>query len=454
MYAFRRAWLAPSFAALLTAISGTAMARETAPAEMSTLYAPADNDGPIALSPADRLTYTTAFDALRRGDLEAARASARRANDRVLLGQVEFERLFHPDHSATYDELAAWLEDYADLPMADRAYNLAMRRRPDGAIEPRRPGGLAARTWGSVAAAARGTEADPAKAARVALNNQDLTTAYSLGVQIGDWWTAGLAAWRLSQFADSLAAFERVALDPTEDVWVRAGAGVWAARAAQASGRQDRVVEFLRLSTQWPATFYGQVALRQLGEDVTLEGQGPRPYSPTLQRASVPAEMVRVSNSDLNAFIRTDDRARRAVALMEVGRRAEAESELRAGLRTAPGDAAHRLWLGLVAAVAPLMGRGGEDATRVDVARYATPVLAPEGGYTVEPALVYAVARKETDFNAQARSGAGAYGMMQVMPTTAAEMTGDRDLARKPERLYDPSQIGRASCRERVFRAV
>ena len=50
-----------------------------------------------ALSPADRLSYTTAFDALRRGDLDAARASARQANDRVLLGQVEFERLFHPD---------------------------------------------------------------------------------------------------------------------------------------------------------------------------------------------------------------------------------------------------------------------------------------------------------------------------------------------------------------------
>jgi soluble lytic murein transglycosylase-like protein len=441
MYAFRRAMLASTIAVVIAGIGGTAGAREAEapPAEGSTLYAPADNDGPVALSPADRLSYTTAFDALRRGDLEAARASARRANDRVLLGQVEFERLFHPDYSATYEELAAWLEDYADLPMAERAYNLALRRRTDGAAEPRRPGGLASRTWGSVAAAARGTEADPAKAARVAYNNDDLSTAYGLGVQIGDWWTAGLAAWRLGQHADALAAFDRVAVDPTEDPWVRAGAGVWAARAAGASGRRDRVTDYLKLSARWPATFYGQVALRQLGEDVTLEGQGPRPYAPALQRAAVSPEFVRVSNTDLNAFIRTDDRARRAVALMEVGRRTEAEDELKAGLRTAPGDAAHRMWLGLVAAVAPLMGRTGEDATRVDVSRYPTPALAPDGGYTVEPALVYAVARKETDFNAQARSGAGAYGMMQVMPTTAAEMTGDRDLTRKPERLFEPS---------------
>ena len=97
----------------------------------------AEDDGrrpPSALSPADRLSYTTAFDALRRGDLETARASARQAQDRVLLGQVEFERLFHADHTATFEELAAWLEEYSDLPSAERAYNLALRRRPDGAV--------------------------------------------------------------------------------------------------------------------------------------------------------------------------------------------------------------------------------------------------------------------------------------------------------------------------------
>lgn len=436
MFAFRRAGLVPVLALSLAVAAGAVQARETSE---SVLAVAESNDRPFALSAADRLSYTTAFDALRRGDLDAARASARQADDRVLLGQVEFERLFHRDHTASYEELSAWLDDYADLPMAERVYDLALRRRPDGAAEPRRPGGQGLRTWGSVAAAARGTVDDPAKAARVALNNDDLSGAYTMGVQIGDWWTAGLAAWRLNQFSDSLAAFERVALDPTEDPWVRAGAGVWASRAALAAGRQDQVASYLRLASRWPATFYGQIALRQLGEDVTVEGAsgGPRPYAPAYQAAG--AEFIQVSNNDLNAFIRTDERARRAVALMEVGRRAEAESELKAGLRTAPGDAAHRMWLGLVSAVAPLMGRGGEDVTRVDAARYATPVLAPEGGFVVEPALVYAVARKETDFNARARSGAGAYGMMQVMPTTAAEMTGDRTLIRKPDQLYEPA---------------
>ena len=156
---------------------------------------------PRALSEADRLSYTTAFDALRRGQLEAARESAQRVQDRVLLGQLEFERLFHADHTATFAELSAWLESYADLTPAPRVYALAMRRRPDGAAEPRRPGAVAAlRNWASVQASG-GEAVDQAlvtppgpREARIALNADDLPRAYELGLALGDFWTAGLAA--------------------------------------------------------------------------------------------------------------------------------------------------------------------------------------------------------------------------------------------------------------------
>ena len=451
MYAYRRALLAPMLALTLTGLaSGAAMAGEAPSAESASdsaegvaYEAGADEGGPTALSSADRLSYTTAFDALRRGDLDLARTAAREARDRVLLGQVEFERLFHPDHVATYEELSAWLDDYSDLPCAARAYALALKRRPDGAAEPKRPAGVSGRTWSSVVEAGGGsTEDDPAKAARVAYNHDDLSTAYTLGVQIGDWWTSGLAAYRLNQFNDSMQAFERVAADPTEDPWVRAGAGVWAAKAAAQSGRQDKITGFLNLAARWPATFYGQVAMRQLGRDVAIEGLGPRPYSPgrAQQAGYQPAYSPNdVNPRDLNAFIQSDDRARRTVAYLEVGRRSDAQDELRAGLRTAVSDTARRMWTGLADAIGPRIGGSGPDVTRVDATRYATPVLTPEGGFTIEPALVYALARKETDFNPDARSNAGAYGMMQVMPGTAAEMTGDRTFVSKPQQLFDPA---------------
>lgn len=440
MYSFRRTRRASLFAfALCAVVAGAAQAEDADSSRPYAATAAIAEASPTALSSEDRLSYTTAFDALRRGDLELARNSARQAKDRVLLGQVEFERLFHPSHVATYDELAAWLETYSDLPMANRVYTLAMRRLPDGAAEPKRPGGLLSRTWASLTSPGDGGVNDPAKAARVALNNDDLPGAYEMGQQIGDWWTAGLAAWRMDRHAEAFRAFEHVAQDPTEDPWVRSGGAFWAARAAAQSGRQERVVEYLRQAARWPATFYGQIALHQLGEEPVIENMGPRPYEATLQRASLTPEPLGVDTRALNAFIQSDEDARRTVALYEVGRRSDAELAARNGLRAASGDnAARQMWAGLYRLVSS--GRAAQsEASRIDAIRYPMPELQPMGGFTIEKALVYAIARKETDFNANARSGAGAYGLMQVMPTTAAHMTGDQGYVRTPQRLLDPA---------------
>lgn len=440
MYSFRRTRRASLFAfALCAVVAGAAQAEDADSSRPYAATAAIAEASPTALSSEDRLSYTTAFDALRRGDLELARNSARQAKDRVLLGQVEFERLFHPSHVATYDELAAWLETYSDLPMANRVYTLAMRRLPDGAAGPKRPGGLLSRTWASLTSPGDGGVNDPAKAARVALNNDDLPGAYEMGQQIGDWWTAGLAAWRMDQHAEAFRAFEHVAQDPTEDPWVRSGGAFWAARAAGQSGRQERVVEYLRQAARWPATFYGQIALHQLGEEPVIENMGPRPYEATLQRAAFAPEPLGVDTRALNAFIQSDEDARRTVALYEVGRRSDAELAARNGLRAANGDnAARQMWAGLYRLVSS--GRAVQsEASRIDAIRYPMPELQPMGGFTIEKALVYAIARKETDFNANARSGAGAYGLMQVMPTTAAHMTGDQGYVRTPQRLLDPA---------------
>ncbi|MBA3998970.1 lytic transglycosylase domain-containing protein [Brevundimonas sp.] len=398
---------------------------------------------PRALSDSDRLSYTTAFDALRRGQLDAAREMARDIQDRVLLGQLEFERLFHANHSATYEELSAWLESYADLSPAPRVYALALRRRPDGAPEPRRPGVMASlRNWASIQAA--GGEAvgqdiftpPGPREARIALNADDLPRAYELGIALGDHWTAGLAAWRMGRLAEAFSEFEIVALDPLEDPWVRSGGAFWASRAAYASGRQDRVQEYLRLAGRWPATFYGQIALRQLGEDPVIENLGPQPYMAVIAAADRAPEPMAVEADALAAFVASNDQARRAVAFHELGRPEEAQTELRNGLRRASDDD-RTLWAALARGLAPR--RGLSSAARIDANAYPMPVLEPEGGFTIERALVYAIARKESGFEPQARSSVGAYGIMQVMPTTAAELAGDPGFVRDPQRLWNPA---------------
>lgn len=448
LYSFRRHALgASTFVLVLAAASAAALPAQAAP-ESYLSAAPVEDAGEDqglristnALTSADRLSYTSAFDALRRGDLDAARAAARQANDRVLLGQVEFERLFHPNYTASYDELAAFMEEYADLPCAQRVYALALRRRPDGAEEPRRPTGtFFSRAWDQVAAAGGNSEADPAKAARVALNRDDLQGAVAEGERIGDWWVVGLAAWRMGDYPRAYTAFERVAVDPTEDAWARAGAGVWTARAAGRIGRQDRVPEFLHLAARWPATFYGQIALRQLGLDpIILNGDGPTPYE-AVARTPANDGPVGLNQREMDDFLSSDARARRTVAFYEIGRSSDARDELRNGLRTA-SDRTRRLWTGLARVLGPRLGGGsGADASRIDASSYPMPEIAPEGGWTLERSLVYAIARKESGFNAQARSPVGAYGLMQVMPATAAEMTGDRGFVSSPQRLFTPA---------------
>lgn len=61
--------------------------------------------------------------------------------------------------------------------------------------------------------------------------------------------------------------------------------------------------------------------------------------------------------------------------------------------------------------------------------------------YNLEPALVYAVIRTESNFNPNARSAAGAHGLMQITDDTFAHYRGLREEAEdySLEALYNPA---------------
>ena len=60
-----------------------------------------------------------------------------------------------------------------------------------------------------------------------------------------------------------------------------------------------------------------------------------------------------------------------------------------------------------------------QDGRLHDSAAYPLPEWTPHGGWTVDRALVLAIARQESGFNPTVRSSAGAVGLMQLMPRTA-----------------------------------
>jgi soluble lytic murein transglycosylase-like protein len=77
------------------------------------------------------------------------------------------------------------------------------------------------------------------------------------------------------------------------------------------------------------------------------------------------------------------------------------------------------------------------DGRRHDAALFPVPRWQPTSGFQVEPALVYALMRQESGFNPKATSRAGASGLMQLMPATAAVMDDTRKKL-PAEKLLDP----------------
>jgi soluble lytic murein transglycosylase-like protein len=409
---------------------------------------PAAAQAPQALSPWDAQLYSAALDATKRGDFKTAEETAAKVQDKSLLGFVEFEKLFHPTaYKATYDELVGWLRKYGDLPVAQRVRALARKRQAEAALTPPSPeaqgDALPAsesgpRSWASLTSAQNDpmqeyVSAEDPRAARLALNDGQLSIAYALAVQNGDNWIAALASYRQKNFAEARRRFEQAAWDPTEDPWVRSGAAFWAARSAVAEGKPQDAPGLLRLAADFPFTFYGLVAERQLGIDPQAKFRSVYVAPLSLDDARTLRD---VREADLARFVKTDDRARRAVGLMQIGMKTEAQAELRTGLRTAADDGARRHWT----ALAEEFGKSAAPPPEQRAFRpeaYPAPELDPKGGFTVEKALVYALIRKESRFDPKARSSVGAYGLMQVMPETAAWLTKDARFRKKPQLLLD-----------------
>lgn len=435
------------------------------------------------LSPMDARAWREAFAAVARGDFDAAEASAARAKDQSLAGHLALQKLMHPTaYRADYEELTAWLKTYGDLPGAERIYALAVKRKPAGAADPKAPAFLdVARGWGRVESAANlaGGPAAPdrGRAAREAYYSGDAERALALAPAAGEPWVAGLAAWRLSRFEEARGYFRAVALDESRDEWLRAGAAFWAARASRTLGESEQSVAFLRIAARAPHSFYGMIAQRGLElQGLRASAEEPRPRlqranwseaegqprliraatAPTLAggppapRGANPAPSAPAEPLDLPAFLKADPRARRAAALMQIGRQAEAGLELRAGLSLTKTAADRRRWQALTLALnAPLTTAadtaaptapalaGGRPARRPTTYEYPAPELWPDGGFTLDRALVYALVWKESRFNEFAVSPAGAMGLMQVRPVAAARAAGDDKLLTNPMPLLD-----------------
>ncbi len=225
----------------------------------------------------------------------------------------------------------------------------------------------------------------------------------------GDWaaqadWVAGLAAWRQSDFEQASIAFASAARR-SGDQEIAAGANFWAARASMAGGHPERVDGYLKAAARNPETFYGMLASERMGLKPRLLDPG------------------------MAAGIENKPNVRAALALAEIDELDLADSLIRWQARI--GDARDHAALAAIAGRMDLPAtqlwlahNGPAGAQAAVTARYPNPKgWAPAGGWRIDRSLVFAHALQESQFRLNVTSPAGARGLMQVMPGTAAMLS-------------------------------
>ncbi|MBK8208859.1 MAG: lytic transglycosylase domain-containing protein [Rhodospirillales bacterium] len=218
-------------------------------------------------------------------------------------------------------------------------------------------------------------------------------------------WSAGLAAWRSGDYGAAAELFEAVAENGRSE-WFAAGGAFWAARAHLFAHQPQAVTRWLSVAAEAPETFYGLLARRILGL--------PMPFQWDLTEADVAAL----------AAIDESAEGQRALALINSGDYERAERLLRGLAASGRTDLGHGAMIvaeraGMADLAFRLQRMLAPYGIEFDRAAYPLPRWRPEGGFSTDRALVYALMRQESNFNPGAVSAAGARGVMQLMPATA-----------------------------------
>jgi soluble lytic murein transglycosylase-like protein len=372
---------------------------------------------PEPLPPSAVAVYQRIIALQKNNDFTAADRLIRRLDDTTLLGPILADRYLSADYRSTPAELQDWFTLYGSQPEAPAIYQLMRLKIPASRLPARPEVALLPETTMTSTGAAR-----PVSAPDGPVWRRQFMTGITAWEQ-GDLNTAALRF-------DSTAHLSGISDDD------RAASEFWAARAALRLQEPQRYLSWLHQAAWAGSTFYGMLAGRLLGQ-----GFGPTGIAATLTEADITA-VDATPNGHL------------AFALLQVGESDQASLALRAlwpdiqdnaDLGRAVMAVAARA--GLVDVTIAISGSLPNPVDEIAGARLPLPALHPEGGFTIDPALLYALARTESGFDANAVSRCGARGLMQLMPVTASYVRREEGVGGSLSNPSDNLAVGQAYIR-------